>query len=183
MEDTTMATLEYGVLDRHIVRSDWQPREAANSSWLKRVASATRQPNHFVLPYPKDRTIPSNYHALLQAIEESRWILELEVDWDDKGSPGYSEATWSCAVGFLTRSARNLWEYSGICMDIPNIDPGPSGSIDLHWKTASYELLLNVPSDTNTPVRYYGDNYGVRTAKGSLDVSEPNYQLLTWLMS
>ena len=62
-----------------------------------------------------------------------------------------------------------------------NIDPGPNASIDLHWQTDDYELLINVPADTNTPVTHYGDNRAGRITKGPLDLSTPNHLLLLWL--
>ncbi len=116
-----------------------------------------------------------------QAIQEARWILDLWDDWDDQGSPGYAEATWQRAIDFLMKNTLALWEDFGVHVDPPNIDPGPNGSIDLHWQTDGYELLINVPADTNTPVAHYGDNRAGRITKGPLDLSAPNHLLLLWL--
>ena len=39
-------------------------------------------------------------------------------------------------------------------INIPNILPGPDDSIDIHWKTDEYEMLVNIDG---YEVNYYGD--------------------------
>jgi hypothetical protein len=117
-----------------------------------------------------------------QVIEESRSLLEMEGDWDGEGSPGYSAETWSRAVEFLKDNTRRLRDILGVWGAAPSISPGPNGSIDLHWKTASRELLINIPTDPDQPAGYYGDDSGNNRIKGTLDTSGRNEWLLMWLI-
>lgn len=40
----------------------------------------------------------------------------------------------------------------------PDIGTGPDNSIDIHWKGAGFELIVNVPADPAQPIACYGDN-------------------------
>ena len=125
--------------------------------------------------------LPSELKHIAEAVDASRTMLELEDDWDREGSRGYAEATWKRATQFVSKHARWAWEKCGVRIDAPRIRPGPEGSIDLHWKTENYELLLNVPSNGEEPASFYGDDYGKFTIKGTLDPSAYNRGLLMWL--
>ncbi|MBI2819318.1 MAG: hypothetical protein HYX73_04995 [Acidobacteria bacterium] len=122
------------------------------------------------------------YEGLKAEIEQAKQILELEDDWDGEGSPGYSADTFNRAISFLTMEAEGLWESWGIRLPVPRIGPGPEGSIDLHWKQPSWELLVNIPADANEMATFYGDNYGVQKIRGSLDPRNFNLGIATWLM-
>ena len=126
--------------------------------------------------------LPAALRHLAVEIERSRSMLDLPDDWDEAGSPGYAEATWERAVGFLVRNASWLWRDYGVPIQAPRIRKGPDGSIDLDWRTPGHELLVNVPADPNESATYYGDDgAGRHQVKGSLDTSAPNQWLLMWL--
>ncbi|MBI4661430.1 MAG: hypothetical protein HY735_21620 [Verrucomicrobia bacterium] len=65
----------------------------------------------------------------------------------------------------------------------PKILPGPDGSIDVHWKTKTCELLVNVPAGSNQRADFYGDDYGSLRIKGTIDPENPSSGLLFWLTS
>src|ERR1051325_11707502 len=93
--------------------------------------------------------IPPELQHVQAAIEASRSILRLHLqpDWDDEENAPYSEAVWKRAAEFVMRHALWLWKYHAIVSEAPAIDPGPHGSIDIHWTSPSHELLLNIPKD------------------------------------
>lgn len=114
-------------------------------------------------------------------IKQAQRLVELRDDWDGEGSAGYSQATIDRAVGFLTKHVRGLWESYGIECPIPTIGPGPGGSIDIHWKQPTWELLVNLPADQNAMAAFYGDNYGVQTIRGNFDPTKFNLGIAEWL--
>jgi hypothetical protein len=117
-------------------------------------------------------------------IERAKRILDLEDNWDGEGSPGYSEDTFHRAIAFLTTHAKWLWESCRVRLPVPRIGPGPDGTIDLHWKQPSWELLVNIPADANEPATFYGDNYGAQKIRGSLDPRNFfNLGIAAWLMN
>ena len=120
--------------------------------------------------------------GLKAEIAQARKILELSNDWDGAGSQAYSEDTFNRATAFLNSHSEYLNKH-GLSLPVPNIGPGPDGSIDLHWKRPSWELLVNIPARADEMAVFYGDNYGVQKIRGSLDPSTFNFGIATWLMS
>jgi hypothetical protein len=130
--------------------------------------------------------LPAEINSLREAIEKSRYILELRDNWDDAGSIGYSESTWNRAQSFLMRNALKLWRAHKMRFDAPRILPGPEGSIDLHWKTADRELLINVPARARESIAYYGDDIREGTENAirgkDLESSTDGEWIFLWLM-
>ena len=130
--------------------------------------------------------IPSVFSNLNDAIEASRYITELKEDWDEEGSPSYSKSTWTRATRFLKKHALSLWQDHRVAIEVPQILPGPDGSIDIRWRTDKRELVINVPANVNEPASYYGDDKeeGTDTAiRGkNLDLSASSDWIFLWLM-
>lgn len=125
----------------------------------------------------------SSAHDLEKEIESSRKrILSLRDNWDGEGSPGYLPNTLDRAITFVRTHSSVFTEISGKDAPVPQINPAPEGSIDIHWKQASWELLVNIPAEVNQKAAFYGDDYGKGTIKGTLDVDRYNFGLIEWLM-
>lgn len=137
----------------------------------------------------RPRTFPSEGPSELQVIEEriqeSRWILSLEEDWDGEGGRVVVEETWQRATSYLRSQALVCLSRHDVVIPSPRISPGPEGSIDIHWQTDSYELLVNIPENPAVPATFYGDDYGKLSIKGTFDpTSEPagHLALVSWLI-
>jgi len=126
---------------------------------------------------------PSSPDSIDRILESSRTILELEDDWDEQGASAYSESTWQRMCGFLRRQAALAQQIAGRDLPLPDILPGPKGSVDLHWKSPELELLVNIPAEASQAATFYGDDYGVQTVKGSLNPEMPAPGLVLWLLS
>jgi hypothetical protein len=120
---------------------------------------------------------------LRTTINASRWILDLEEDWDEQGSLGYSELIWGRATDFLVLIAEVAVDLYGRELPMPEILPGPDQSIDLHWKSEGFELLVNIPDDHEKAASFYGDNYGELSIKGTFKPEKPNRGLVAWLVN
>ena len=83
--------------------------------------------------------------GLLDEVTASRSLLDLQDDWDDRGSPGYAEATWTRAVDFLVTLARRLTTERATALISAEVLPGAAGSIDLELRTEHRRLLVSVP--------------------------------------
>jgi hypothetical protein len=129
----------------------------------------------------RDPSLPSELDHIEEAIRNSRWVLAIELDDDAGVTERYSEATLDRAGEFLRRHALWLWSNHGVVIDAPRLEPGPNGSIDIHWKTGRYELLVNIRSDPSARAGFYGDDYGTISIKGTLDPSACNKGVLMWL--
>lgn len=157
---------------------------AASLGWASRSISGWVRPqeqNYRTEYLAGKRRILYPAGKLEDAITESRAILALPVDWDDAGSPAFRKETWERAIDVLTKAASFLWATRGLELPAPQIAPGPEGSIDLHWKTPSRELLINVPEDPSEAAPYYGDDYGADKKKGAIAPGNLNAGLFVWL--
>jgi hypothetical protein len=122
------------------------------------------------------------YEKIRKEVDASRKILELKPDWDGQGSPAYGQEVWKRATDFLLRHVHHLYRHHDILIPPPRINPGPDGSIDIHWKKKKFELLLNFPSDARLPAGFYGDDYGAVKIKGKIRTDVFNQGFLLWLM-
>jgi hypothetical protein len=114
-----------------------------------------------------------------EALARAEWMLNLEDDWDGEGSVGFSKITFNRAADFLRRYATGAWKRAGTIIPVPEILPGPDGSIDILWKTEGYELLVNIPAE-NKLASFYGDDLRDANIKGTFDASVENLGLLEW---
>lgn len=124
---------------------------------------------------------PLNTEQIAAALEQARTLLDLGDNWDGEGSPGYSEATLVRASYFLIASSVGLWERHGKVMPLPQIEPGPGGSIDFHWQVGTREMLLNLPANSDDMLDFYGDTASGETVKGRAYAATVGPWLLAWL--
>jgi hypothetical protein len=127
-------------------------------------------------------TLPYELRYLRNIVEKSRWMLDLQDDWDDEGSPAYSESTWRRAVTFLLKNALALWQEQQVLITKPAIHNGPEGSIDIHWGSDNRKLLINIPTNTDEPTNFYGYDLTGIEIRGTLNLSDSNKWLLLWQM-
>ena len=64
---------------------------------------------------------------------------------------------------------------------MPQINPGPDGSIDLFWDQPTLELLVNIPANSTQEASFYGEDRRSHI-KGSFDTSERGIGVVFWLM-
>jgi|CXWL01.1.fsa_nt_gi hypothetical protein len=165
---------------KRISASEWIEFEpaAASGKWLSHDWGAGDE-SYFL----RVRLADVENASLKKAIAASRSLLVLKPDWDGEGSPGYTENTWQRMERFLIDHSAYLQKTYGVDAPIPEIHPGPDGSIDLLWKSNSYELLVNIPTNPDSPASFYGDDKGSLSIKGKLHPSKFNQGLLQWLMT
>lgn len=124
--------------------------------------------------------VPRPLWLVANAVEHSRWMLELKNDWDGEGSPGYLEETWRRGVSFLLQNALSLRERFQLVIDTPKIHNGPEGSIDIYWNTPNGRLLINIPPESKGSASFYGCNLNGHEIKGTLSLNSDNNWLLLW---
>ena len=121
---------------------------------------------------------------LADAIRESTYILDLEEDWDDEGSPAYCEKTWRDSIRFVIELMTEAWKLSGIAPASPRIHHGPGGGIDFHWDLQDKELLVHYPPEADECGDYYGEtNDGKHQIRGVIEPGDRRSDILLWLVS
>lgn len=107
----------------------------------------------------RPQTTPLNISEIEEAFQESSYLLDLDCDWDGKGSPGFRRQTWERAKGFVVEAAHLLWQH-GLELPIPEVMPGSRGAIDIQLNHPGCTFLLRIPANTVDLVEYlYEDQY------------------------
>ena len=119
---------------------------------------------------------------MAEEIDKSKYLLDLEEDWDDEGGKAVSIDTWKRAAVFLLDHANWLYYKENFKMITPQIRPGPDASVDLLWKNNDFRLLINIPEIENEPIGFYGDNNeGKNPMKGTIEQESIQKFLATWI--
>lgn len=127
--------------------------------------------------------LPRSLAAVARRLEDSLSILELEDDWDDAGSPGYSRSTWERAATLVVDAVRGYRRAGHRGMPIPQLNPGPDGSIDIAWERGSRRLLVNVPEEPANVATFFGRDLERpgEVLRGETDPATGARWLLHWL--
>jgi len=151
--------------------SEWQHRARParpTSNWIARIAE---QHAHGEAKEPAVR--------VWEAARER--LRALPEDWDDEGAPAIPIRLIAQAGVFLLFQARAFRRLYAAPMPVPRISPTAEGGVDLLWRTAEFDLLVNF--DPNEPVAtFYGDDRGKGTKiQGTMVKGVATRGLLEWL--
>jgi hypothetical protein len=169
------------------IDSDWyERRDRKKPCAPKRVTEsevAARREQRSATELDVSREPFPGFRDLEKAVDESRThILALHDDWDDEGSPGYSEATFSRAADFLVLHAVLAAQLLSSRLSVPLISPAQNGSIDLYWRTADRSLLINFPRNSVEPASYFGKASTGDTNSGRIIGESTRPDLIAWLI-
>ena len=78
----------------------------------------------------------------------------------------YNDRTLQIAKDRVPRMREIVLRRLGFNLGEPDFCPGGDRSVDVHWETEEYEVLLNVRPDGSA--RYYGDNHANKKIEGGL---------------
>lgn len=121
--------------------------------------------------------LPEELADIAAAIEKSRYVLDLEKDFDGMGSEVPSPETWQKAVRFVAEYANWLFDLFGKKMVVPKIYHGSAGSLDVYWENERFNLLINIPPQQGSAT-FYGDNYQGQVTEGRFDTENFQQALL-----
>lgn len=117
-----------------------------------------------------------------QAIDDAKFIADLEADWDENGALEISKETFRTAKNIVLKYSQYMFDYFSILLPAPSITPVNNGSIDLLWKNAGKVLLLNIKPNENL-AHYYGLNTQTKIDfQGSIRINEVESFFASWLM-
>ena len=120
-------------------------------------------------------------NALERSIEDARYILELEDDWDENGAVAVAPSTWNVATAFLQNLTLWAYKYRSLVLGALSISPLGNGGIDLYWENTFADLLLTIPVSGHL-AHCYGQNARGEVFRGTMSLKDPFPDLiLTWL--
>jgi hypothetical protein len=116
-------------------------------------------------------------------VERARPLFANVSDDDEGADVVLKTRAFRRAVDFLTDQSRIVYKWQKTFAPVPDIDLGPGGSVDLHWKAPDWELLINIPSDPDREATFYGDTRKSSFQfKGSFDPIAFDHGIALWLM-
>lgn len=130
-------------------------------------------------PEPGHQVIDGRQAELNAELARARSIAGKVVDEE----LAYSEETLARAVAFLKIHGDWLWKTCGIAVPVPMIGPGPNASVDLFWRRSSGKLLVNIPAAPDALATFYGDDFGVQKAKGTIEPTKVSMNVVACLMA
>lgn len=171
-----------------------EPLKYIDSKRKWHAESAERFPEHKHMSYSVQESVSLFIDRLRKEFKDAKTsILKLEDNWDGEGSPIYNESTLDRALKFLEKQIEPFGNINlkltlhqiDKFIDIPEILPGPNGSIDVLWEKVNYELLLNVPPESTKPISYYGFNKGNKESKIKSKIFSEDFDmsLIVWLIT
>ena len=126
--------------------------------------------------------LPYVFTELVNQINNSKYILDLKDNWDDEGSIGYQANTFIKAISLLIKYTLWVWCDFRKKIETPQIFPSHNGSIDLFWNKDKYDLLINIPADSNI-VKFYGDDKKDTKIKGEFPIESYHQGILLCLLN
>jgi hypothetical protein len=165
---------------------EWRLREPTPSKrschdiWGVQRAFARGASNTFEMA-SRGRDLTERLDRALRAEIERAQASIRNIEDEDADVPVFSAQALDRAIAFLRAQSAQFRKMLGTLPPVPNIDPGPDGSVDLHWRREGWELLVNIPPDENRLASFYGDDYGAQKIKGSFDPQNANNGILMWL--
>lgn len=128
--------------------------------------------------------LPSKLKELYEGIEQSKYILESEIDEEDEKSDIYKPETWIRAIKFIVDYAIWHLDFTNHIVDAPDIYDGPDGTIDILWEKPNYRILINIPDlEKSRTASFYGDDYKFEEVKGKFNPEDYNKCLFLGLLS
>lgn len=118
--------------------------------------------------------------ALTEELDRAETLREQH---DEHGEgPLVSPEALKRAGSFLKSQSIRAYKMYNEFTPVPNIGPGGDKSVDLHWRRAGWELLVNIPADPRRLAAFYGDNYGTQKIRGTFDPVTFEWGIINWLM-
>ncbi len=159
------------------------PKDLVEDYYFEHFTILTRltkiHSNKFILNEP---IINLSNEQLQHIIEDSRYMLSLEDNWDECGAKKISEKTWLLSVNFLKTINLLIENESMRNLIPPSISPVSDGSIDFTWITEKARMLINFKSSEINTAHYYADLYSDNnSAKGNFDPTKNIDFILPWM--
>lgn len=128
--------------------------------------------------------IDSRFKDLIDEINESLYIPDLQEGWDDRGAQIPMEVyktTIKCVINYST----HILNTHQTIISTPEIKPVRDGSIDLVWNTKVAYLAVNIRnSNDNILGTFFGFKHENKKIKeGELDVINIEPEMAYWMTS
>jgi len=125
---------------------------------------------------------PRALNKIAENIEKSKYILELENNWDGEGASKFKKNIWIKVVHFIATYSQYAFNEKNIAVGAPVITPLFDNSIDILWENEDYILIINITSNGREMSAFYHDNHKAFKRKGTFEVDKIDDEVLGYLL-
>jgi hypothetical protein len=143
---------------------EWTSKRANPEAWLSPSLPRSKAWTPNARAISVEPTVPV---GIEEAIVRSRRLLDLRPDWNEDGGEPIAESTLHVATSFLRRTAATIYSTWQVELPAPAIGPCGDGSVDLHWRTPKFKLLVNIQPNSGKS-DFYGESPAL-TIKGTFN--------------
>lgn len=131
----------------------------------------------------KSHIIPKELYDIVEEINDSKYILDLEDNWDNMDARAVKVEVYKKTIEFLLMYAQHIYNVYGVVIQAPEINLIPSGSIDLSWRTPGARMLINIKQKADKILAtWFGyhksDNL---PEEGYIDITKVNESKALWM--
>ncbi|RZJ86438.1 MAG: hypothetical protein EOO20_18305 [Chryseobacterium sp.] len=131
----------------------------------------------------KSHLVPKDLYDIVEEINDSKYILELQDNWDHCGAKAANIEVYKKSIEFLLMYSQHIYNVYGVIIQAPEINLIPSGTIDFSWRTSGARMLINFKQkDDKILATWFGyhkpDNL---PEEGYIDVTKINESKAVWM--
>lgn len=130
--------------------------------------------------------VPDALFDLVDEINDSKYILDLENNWDEMGAAPINKELYNSAIAFLLLYMTYIYDNHGkIVISTPEINPCSNGTIDFSWKTLKARMLINVSrkSKEYRATFYYYLYNNKHPKEGLIDMLNVEKETAAWMVN
>lgn len=126
--------------------------------------------------------LDSRLADLVDEIQDSKYILNLEEGWEDNGAK-ISPNAYYASLKFCLDYSIFILNKHNILISTPEINPVRNGTIDLVWNTESAYLAINVKHSPDGFVStfFLFKKSNQKTIEGEIDINELDEPMALWM--
>lgn len=165
-------------------RTKYYEREPIGFQFSKRAEEKIEPSYIYIDILDKSYTVPSVLFDLVDEIKDSKYILDLENDWDNMGGIPISSDLYSKAIDFLLMYAIYIYKDDNkTVIQSPEINPCCNGSIDFSWSTTGARMLVNIKYKNE---KYMASFFGYPNStklpiEGLIDINNVDKDTASWM--
>jgi len=132
----------------------------------------------------KEYLVYDAFKDIVDEINNSKYILELENNWDGMGAVIVPHELYQRGIEVLIMYANFIFDqYNKTVIQSPEINPCPNGTLDFSWTTENSRMLINIkPKDDDYVASCFGYSKVSKIAiEGFVDMVNIDIDIASWM--
>jgi hypothetical protein len=122
--------------------------------------------------------------SMQKYFQEKKEIIDSDIEeWIELGCKPIEDDCFKRTIKIVSDILYELWN-NDIKMELPEILPCQDGTININWEVESYNLLINIPTNSDELIDFYGKNFSDNSKNiiGKFSFEMLNEVIIKWIM-